>query len=180
MELILVRHGETEENVNKILLGHLNACLNKNGHSNSIEIADRLKQEAISGIYTSDLLRAVQSAGYIKRNHPTAYYQEDRRLRERDYGCFNGAPFDIFLSEYKDESAFSRPPDGESLYEFRKRIQDFYQEISRIYNRKDKVIAITHTGVIVNLLSLIEGNPLDEIVMNCKWPGVNPCKFTVS
>ncbi len=173
MELILIRHGETEENVNKVLLGHLNHCLNKNGRSQSIEIADKLRQEAISGIYTSDLLRAVQSSGYIKRSHPTAYYQEDMRLRERNYGCFNGTPFDVFLSEYEDSSAFSKPKTGENLYEFRKRIQDFYQEISRSYNKKDKIVAITHAGVIVNFLSLIEGDPLDKIITDCKWPRNN-------
>jgi len=113
MELILIRHGETEENANKVLLGHLNPCLNKNGLSQSIEIADKLRQEAISGIYTSDLLRAVQSSEYIKRDHPTAHYQEDRRLRERNYGCFNGTPFDVFL-EYEDGSAFSKPKNGEN------------------------------------------------------------------
>ncbi len=170
MELILIRHGETEENVNKVLQGQLNGCLTKNGESKSIEIADRLKQEEVNGIYSSDLLRAVQSASYIKENHPNAYYQEDKRLRERDYGRFNGIPFDVFLSGYKDESAFSKPQNGESLYEFRKRIQDFYQEILRTYNRKDKIVAVTHAGVIVNLLSLIEGESLDKIATPRKLP----------
>ena len=60
MKLILVRHGETNENKNKIVQGFLNTTLSKIGIQQAKKVANRLKDEKIDFAYSSDLDRAKQ------------------------------------------------------------------------------------------------------------------------
>jgi len=65
MRLILVRHGETEENVAKITQGHMPSKLTKQGIEQAKKLALRLKDEKIDKIFVSDLKRC----RYGSRNH---------------------------------------------------------------------------------------------------------------
>ena len=62
MRLILVRHGETNENKNKVVQGFLNTTLSKIGIQQAKKVANRLKDEKIDFAYSSDLDRAKQTA----------------------------------------------------------------------------------------------------------------------
>lgn len=64
MRLYLIRHGQTEANVNHVLdTAHPGAPLDETGLAQAEALADRLAGEPIEAVYASDLTRAVQTAG---------------------------------------------------------------------------------------------------------------------
>ena len=94
-ELILVRHGETEFNVESRLQGQMypGPPLNTNGIKQAEAVASFLSQQNFNALYTSDLDRTVQTANIIHKHHQ---YQEklivhtDPDLRERKLGQLEG------------------------------------------------------------------------------------------
>ncbi len=89
MKLILTRHGETIENVNKILQGWNDTNLNKNGIQQAKQLAKRLKDINIDLIYSSDLKRAFNTAQEISKFHNCPLIK-DKRMREINFGEWNG------------------------------------------------------------------------------------------
>jgi probable phosphoglycerate mutase len=63
VRLYLIRHGQTESNVNHVLdTAHPGAPLNRTGLAQAEALADRLADAAIEAVYASDLTRAIQTA----------------------------------------------------------------------------------------------------------------------
>ena len=90
MRLILVRHGETEENIKKLIQGQLQGILTDNGKKQAGELAERLKHEKIDAIYTSDSARAYDTAKEVHKHHTNIPLLLDKRLRERYWGALEG------------------------------------------------------------------------------------------
>ncbi|PKO60646.1 MAG: hypothetical protein CVU24_12140 [Betaproteobacteria bacterium HGW-Betaproteobacteria-18] len=63
--IIAIRHGETAWNVATRLQGHLDIALNSKGLWQAKQVASALSGESIHAIYTSDLLRAWQTANAL-------------------------------------------------------------------------------------------------------------------
>lgn len=87
--LILIRHGETDWNVQGRWQGHTDIPLNQNGHEQSRQLANDLKNDHIDAIYTSDLQRARQTARLLSEEKGVAI-QVDPRLREINLGVWEG------------------------------------------------------------------------------------------
>ena len=68
-KLIIVRHGETEENAKRITQGHLNSQLSEKGKEQAQKLALRLKDEKIDCCYSSDLDRCMNTAKKIIELH---------------------------------------------------------------------------------------------------------------
>jgi len=90
MKLILTRHGETTDNVNGIVQGHLDGKLTTDGINQAKKLAIRLKDEKFDAIYSSDLGRAAETAKEIAKYHPYIKIEYTKKLRERDAGDFSG------------------------------------------------------------------------------------------
>lgn len=90
MKIILVRHGETIENKNRIIQGDMPGVLSELGVSQAKRIADRLKEEKIDYIYSSDLARSADTAKEIVKFHPDVPVEFIEELRERGMGDLKG------------------------------------------------------------------------------------------
>ncbi|MBI5126917.1 histidine phosphatase family protein [Candidatus Roizmanbacteria bacterium] len=91
--LYLVRHGQTEWNVRKLIQGHRDIPLNEKGKEQARKLADELKAIKFDAIYSSDLKRASETAGLIASTKGLdVHISED--LRERDFGKFAGQSFE--------------------------------------------------------------------------------------
>ena len=90
MRLILVCHGETEENKAGILQGWLPGKLTSLGIKQAQQLAKRLKWLRINVTYSSDLARCVDTAKEILKFHPKTELFLDKRIRERNLGEFQG------------------------------------------------------------------------------------------
>ncbi len=65
--LLLVRHGVTDWNRERRWQGHTDIPLNDEGRAQAGKVAERLKDEGITALYTSDLQRAAETADTIGR-----------------------------------------------------------------------------------------------------------------
>lgn len=90
MKLIITRHGETEENKQKIMRGHTHGTLSAEGRAQAQKLGERLKTERIHHIYSSDLGRAANTAREIGKHHPGAGLTLTEDLREKNLGILTG------------------------------------------------------------------------------------------
>ena len=83
IRIYVVRHGETEENRQKIVQGHLDTSLNSEGERQSDLLAKALKDVPFDACYSSDLQRAVQTAKRVLVHHSGVELQTQLAVRER-------------------------------------------------------------------------------------------------
>ena len=160
MELYIVRHGETNLNHLKILQGKSNvSLLNEAGEAQGRLIGSHLKETKFDAVYTSDLARAVRTAELIcEENQFKFEIFQDERLRERDYGDFEGHTWEEVRKTLKTDaqrSVVEAPPNGESLFHVRNRVTSFIEDIKAKYKGDEKVLLVTHHGTIMMLFVVL-------------------------
>jgi broad specificity phosphatase PhoE len=79
----IVRHGQTEENKQNIIQGHLDTILNSEGERQSDLVAKALKDIPFDVCHSSDLRRATSTAKRILVHHPSVELQTHVAVRER-------------------------------------------------------------------------------------------------
>jgi broad specificity phosphatase PhoE len=87
---LLTRHGETDWNVEGRWQGHTDVPLNENGRAQARSIAEALRAEGLSGLVSSDLSRARETAEIVGAALGLAVAYVDADLRERTFGVFEG------------------------------------------------------------------------------------------
>jgi probable phosphoglycerate mutase len=154
LQLLLLRHGQTDSNARGIVQGHLPVPLNDLGHCQALALARRLRQYVprIGRLICSDLLRASQSAEPVARALELAI-EPDARWRERFMGEFQGQAIEqrrLWSAASGEES----PPGAETLEEMESRVLGALQSIHR--SGDGSAIAImTHGGPIRVILRLL-------------------------
>ena len=149
---ILVRHGQTAENINGLLQGHYDSVLDDTGILQARSIAERLRGEAFDAIYSSDLTRALQTAKMIAAElgmEVTAV----KELREWHLGKLENRPYDELWNEFfpimdackHNTSKNLTVPGGESKYVFEDRIVTFLESLALQWKGK-KLLVVTHGG----------------------------------
>ncbi len=154
MIIYIVRHGQTEENIQRMLQGHLPGTLTEKGKEQIRTAAERLSQEDVPfrRIVTSDLKRAVDSANIIAERLSLPVVPM-KMLRERDWGNYTGMPLPEALDKYKKDGKWMFP-DGsaESEEEIFQRAKDALKELKERY-RDDAIIVVTHGQFARNLIA---------------------------
>ena len=110
MTLYIVRHGQTEENLQRILQGHIPGTLTEKGKEEVREAAELLSKEGVkfTRIVSSDLRRAMDSANIIsERLHLPVTPMEI--LRERDWGKFTGMSIAEAADKYRIDGKWIFP-----------------------------------------------------------------------
>ena len=89
--VIAIRHGETAWNAERRIQGQLDVGLNDAGRAQAERVGRAVAHEGIDAIYSSDLLRALQTAQQVAAHAPSALpIGLDAGLRERHFGEFEG------------------------------------------------------------------------------------------
>lgn len=164
-EILLVRHGETEENVAGILQGQRDGMLTALGSRQAALLGTRLRSERIDAAYSSDLSRARDTASAILAHHagcPVQYLQE---LRERAFGCFEGEKFDNFKRTIDATGlawSEAKAPGGESLLDVRGRASRFLERVLPRH-RGQTVLICAHGGYNRAFLSVLLGRDIEEM-----------------
>jgi broad specificity phosphatase PhoE len=162
--IYLVRHGESEANINKRFSGITDVNLSLKGREQARQAGLNLKFEKISNIYSSPLTRARDTAQIISKeiNFDENKINTDNSLIEVNFGLFENLTWDEIESSYKDESESwiankikYKFPEGEGYYDIIKRVSFF------IDNVPDNSIIVTHFGVIQSILLYL--NIADEM-----------------
>ena len=103
-QLLLIRHGETAWNAVRRLQGHLDIGLNEAGQRQAAALARALRDTPLDAIVSSDLQRAMQTAGAVARLHDVPLHT-DAQLRERGYGVFEGLLYSEIEARYPEDFA---------------------------------------------------------------------------
>ena len=155
--LIVVRHGETDWNIDGKYQGHLDSSLSPLGIKQAEALAAGLSGRDIEAIYSSDLRRAVQTTEMIAQELSLPFITDDR-LRERLLGIIQGETPDVFREQYPEESRlfFSTCPDyalpeGESLRQLYVRNIACAEELTEDHIGR-KILIVTHGGVLRSFL----------------------------
>lgn len=171
MRLIMTRHGETEENLECILQGHLPGHLTEKGREQAICLAKRLRDERIDVIYSSDLARAADTAREIARFHRGAPLMLVKELRERNLGELQGKRYDEagWDGEEMKERFFMKiegQHDGvETWEEMRQRSEDFIHGLIKKH-KDDSVLVVAHAGINNAIVYTITGKMTEELTGN--------------
>ena len=151
-----MRHGETTANKTHILQGmSYPSYLNEVGVEQAKSVGSRLKEIKFDHIYSSDLIRARTTAELIREEldfKPSL--TEIKALRERDYGDFEGhtwAEVRKYYNTNAQRSVVEAPPNGESLYDVRDRIENFIKEIKLKWIGDENILLVTHHGAVMML-----------------------------
>jgi probable phosphoglycerate mutase len=165
MELIIMRHGETELNKDGRFQGCREPDLPVTPEGRTIVAANALRlPEHIMRIYVSPSRRTRETAEIVNTRFHLPL-EERTELRERDFGSLTGTykkDTDSALIQADDELRYDyRPFGGESVDDVRTRVQHFLEEI-RARGEK-RVLAVTHRGIIRILYSLFPDRVQDEI-----------------
>lgn len=133
--LYLVRHGETSLNKERIFQGHLDPELSGLGREQAKRLALRLKDEEIGAFYSSDLLRAYQTASAIAAKHRQGVIKV-KELRGIDCGEWTGksleeieAVYPELLITWRFQPHSHHMPGGEGVEEVQRRVIRAWQRI---------------------------------------------------
>ena len=156
MRLLLIRHGQTDYNVARLIQGAgIDAPLNDVGHSQAKKIGERISGVGVDYIYSSDQLRAEQTMRHIAQHHNHITPQLDPLLRERAAGIFEGKHYryyDFFRKIAMSAWQHFTPWRGESMTQVQKRVIAWYEAMKQKHHGKT-VVVVTH-GAVINALSL--------------------------
>jgi probable phosphoglycerate mutase len=164
----LVRHGETDWNVERRLQGHTDISLNQRGLKQASQMAKALQAIDLQFdvLYTSDLQRAAQTAQAIEKVFGVAAINHEA-LRERHLGALQGltikeAPdlepelWGIHLSRSLHEELRG----GESIVQFANRIRVALEQICREHTGKT-VLLVSHGGALDMMYRIASNQALD-------------------
>jgi probable phosphoglycerate mutase len=164
-EVILIRHGETDWNVQGRFQGQIDVPLNAFGERQAARMAERLAHERVDVMYCSDLLRTRQTAAPAERElRLTA--APDAALREQHFGVLEGLSFEEVRARHPDELAgwmLHDPdytlPEGESGRRFHARVVGALNALAARHAGQ-RLAVVTHGGVLDMLYRTVHGLPL--------------------
>ena len=162
IRFIIVRHGETQWNVDTRIQGHTDSELTATGLAQAAAIARRLEGEVFDVLVTSDLGRAMSTARIIaERTHHALV--PDARLRERSFGEGEGLSYGELDHQYPETFSKVREtdpdiciPGGESRRQFYERVKSAFEALA-VEHAGRRVAVVAHGGVLGSLYRVIHG-----------------------
>lgn len=169
MKLLIIRHGQTDWNSQKILQGQQDTELNATGRSEATQVAKKLLKLSIHQIIASPLKRAAQTAQIINEQLllPIRY---DSRLKERGFGYYEGKCFNQNdMNEFWNEKHEFIENNVESLQDLRFRIKELLDEIIPL---DQTILLVTHGVISAMIAEYFSVEPIDDypafILKNCE------------
>ncbi len=164
--VIVVRHGQTEWNVEARIQGQGDSKLTAEGRAQARAIAARLAAQPFDVLVSSDLGRAAETARAIAERCGKPIVL-DARLRERHFGVGEGMTYEEVDSAYPGAFARIRNvdpdfviPGGESRRQLHERVVSAMDSIARTHDGKT-IVVVTHGGVLATFFRHVHAIPLD-------------------
>jgi probable phosphoglycerate mutase len=165
-EIILIRHGETEWNSQQRMQGHSNSDLSAEGRGQIQALGKWMKYVSFDHIYSSDTLRAMQTAKAITQYTGHTLHL-DKRIREKNLGVFEGLTSNEAKERFPDVYNLFKTAGrnyvidkGESTQQLLDRSLEFIEEI-RLRHPDQRVVMVTHGGVVRVLMKYTLGLSID-------------------
>lgn len=177
--VLLIRHGQSEGNAARRFGGHTPTPLSALGHRQAGATARALERETITAIYSSDLLRAVETATPLARALDLEIRQTDA-FRERSVGHMEGLTFEEAAQKFPDEYAALLRRDFDHVLVGG---ESYRQLLDRAASTLDRAISdnpggtiavFSHTGTIC-ILALHLMGALDAPTLRPVWLATSNC-----
>jgi len=180
--VLLIRHGESRGNAERRFGGHTATPLSELGRAQAEAAARALASEGITAIYSSDLLRAVQTAEPLARATGLAI-EETSAFRERSVGLMEGLTFEDAAAAHPEEYAalirrdFERVLAGGESYRQMLDRASAHLDAAIEKHRGGRVAVFSHTGTICILVLHLLG-ALDAPDLRPVWVSSSNCGVT--
>lgn len=164
--ILLIRHGQTDWNLNGRWQGQLDVPLNQEGKAQAAALAAYLRSAMLTAVHTSDLSRARETAEAVARQTGLSL-QLDVRWREMNLGIFQGLTLPEIQEKYPEVAAAMHDdylgfvfPDGESRGLMQQRAHQAFMELASAYPAGSTIAVVSHGGPIkVLLMKLFPDDP---------------------
>ena len=158
--ILLARHGETDWNAQRRVQGHSDTPLNDRGREQARRLAGELAGERIDAVYSSDLLRAHETARIVAEQRAldvTAI----RDLRERHFGTWEGLTDQEIFTRYPEVLDGAPWGDAETQDEMAERVLGALLRIAESHPDQ-RILVVSH------------GGPLRRVLAHCGVPRNGP------
>ena len=154
--VLLVRHGQTESNVNDYFMGWSSEDINETGCAQARRLSERLADWPIASVYTSPLKRTYNTAAIIAEPHKLEVktMEELIEIQQGDWGGLHvdeirqGWP-DLWKQSRTDPSDVTMP-NGESFRQVTERAVCAFEKI--VEDNQDKQVVIVAHEIVVKVL----------------------------
>ena len=168
-KFLIIRHGQSTANLEERYAGWYDAPLTELGRKQAAITTDYiLKNYHVDAVYSSDLIRAVETVKEIaaRANVPLV---KEKALREIDGGEWEGKQVEEIAREYPEQAYLwktdigkARPTGGESFAELQVRIDSALRKIAAENDGKTVVVA-SHGGAIRTMQCLFGNVPIEDM-----------------
>jgi broad specificity phosphatase PhoE len=162
--ILLVRHGETDWNLERRVQGHSDQPLNATGRAQAQALADKLADEHLDAVYASDLARAHETARLVAAGHglPVVVLPE---LREKDFGTWEGLTDEEIRVRFPEARPGGQWGDGETYEQMSSRVVAALRRIAARHP-DGRVLVVAHGGPVRAVLVHCDANRESRIA-NC-------------
>jgi broad specificity phosphatase PhoE len=167
-EIVIVRHGESLANLNRIMIGQTDIDLSERGREQARLTAEFLRGEHFDAIYSSDLVRAYNTAVPNAEIHNLPIIK-DEGLRETYVGDWEYVTFDHLVENDVERYKMWREhfgtmvfPGGESTYGSGMRFYDTVLKIAK-ENLGRRILITSHAGVLRAFWGVISGFSAEDM-----------------
>ena len=157
-KIIYYVHGTTYDNESKKCSGWKQVELNETGQKQAINLGKNTPYK-FDVLFTSDIIRAIKTAELA---FPNIKSIQDKRLRECNYGDLDGKDKKMVIYEEHIENKF---PNGESLKDVQKRMEDFIKYIKKEF-KGETIGIIAHRAPQLALEVIIKKISWEEAIKN--------------
>lgn len=168
MQIVLVRHGATDWNLEHRCQGSSDRELSEVGVLQAEQIGSMLRHENVQAIYSSNLRRARQTAQMISRHHNLPVLTEED-IRELDHGELEGLTFhqikekySEFLARWRSEPAELHVPGGERLADVAERAWKGLNQIVERHPEAENIFVVSHSFPIASIVCRVTGTHLNS------------------
>lgn len=143
MNIYVLRHGQTDYNIEGKFQGQIDIKMNQNGEKQTDKAAIELKEIHFDIIFSSPLSRTRDTANKIKNQSILI----DERIIERSFGSLEGEygipNFEENIEKYNIES----------IEKLTLRVNNFLDELLEKYKNVENILIVTHEGIaqVINL-----------------------------
>ena len=165
LHLLFVRHGETQDNIDRMLQGLRDTTLTEKGLKEAEVLASKLQTQKIDAVYHSPLKRIVQTIQPILVNRSGIPVHADRNLTGQSLGELEGGSYDSI--DMGNPRSADGGPGVELFDDFVRRLLKVLAGIvcaeSQLVKQEDRTVLIATHGVgITSIFKALEASPSCE------------------
>jgi 2,3-bisphosphoglycerate-dependent phosphoglycerate mutase len=187
--LILVRHGQSQWNLENRFTGWVDVSLTPAGEAEAQHAGELLKNYRFDRGFTSVLVRAQETLRIILEvtGQTDLPIERDAALNERHYGDLQGLNKAETAAKFGEEQVHLwrrsydvRPPNGESLKDTRERALPYYDAHIKPLVLKGQTILVVAHGNSLRALVMVLDNISEEAIPDLNIPTGVPLRYVIN